>query len=201
MPEQLEKRMFVLDVAQLRASKVDKGTQLTGYAAVFNSLSENLGGFRERIKPGAFTRTLREKADVRALINHDPSMVLGRSTKEAGTLRMSEDDIGLKTTIDMPDTQYARDLLVSLERKDVTGMSFGFYTRSDNWLDDRDGLIRELLDVDLFDVSVVTYPAYTATTVSERSLTARDQHLRSTVAASLDEVKRRLALRRIAAEL
>lgn len=137
--------------------------QITGYAAVFNSLSEDLGGFRERIIPGAFRRTIKT-ADVRALINHDPNLVLGRTS--AGTLTLEEDANGLKFACKMPAISYASDLMVSIRRGDISQCSFGFSMVEDRW----NGDIRELVDVDLFDVSAVTYPAYPDTSVQAREL-------------------------------
>ena len=139
------------------------GHKLTGYAAIFGQLSEDLGGFREKIRPGAFRRTLQAGADVRCLLNHDPSLLLGRST--AGTLRLNEDSRGLHYEVDLPDTQVGRDLFTSVSRGDITQSSFGFKCVSDTW-PSRD--MRELVDVDLFDVSPVTYPAYRNTAVGVR---------------------------------
>jgi hypothetical protein len=152
--------------AQFRFAGSEKRT-ITGYAAVFNALSEDLGWFREKIAPGAFAESLRRGDDVRALVNHDANLVLGRSA--SGTLRMSEDATGLLVEIDPPDTQVARDLVVSMERGDITQMSFGFYTERQEWDETKDPIVRTLLQVRLFDVSVVTYPAYPQTDVSVRS--------------------------------
>ena len=142
-------------------------TKIVGYAAVFNSLSEDLG-FREMIMPGAFDRALSEKQDVRALVNHDANYVLGRT--KSGTLALSVDEKGLRAEITPPDTQAARDVLASIKRGDMDGMSFAFQTVSDSWRT-QDGMeIRELRDLNLLDVSVVAYPAYEATSVSARAL-------------------------------
>ena len=132
--------------------------QIKGHAAVFNKLSEELWGFREKVAPGAFTKTLK-KADVRALFNHDPNFVLGRN--KAKTLTLQEDENGLAFSVTPPDTQWARDLMVSMERGDISQCSFGFQTVKDSWdnTDPKD-IIRTLEEVELFDVSVVTYPAY-----------------------------------------
>jgi len=152
-----------------------KPAQIIGYAAVFNAPSEDLGGFREYIAPGAFSRTLKEGADVRALYNHDPNYVLGRT--KSGTLELSEDKKGLRIANTPPDTQWARDLTVSIERGDVDQMSFGFIARKDQW-EEGEGeggskkVTRTLLDVDLVDVSPVTFPAYPDTTVAVRSMDA-----------------------------
>jgi len=144
----------------------DKKKKIVGYAARFDKLSEDLGGFRERVKPGAFTKTIKE-ADIRALFNHDPNYVLGRN--KAGTLVLEEDEKGLKISIDPPDTQWARDLLLSIERGDINQMSFGFRTIKDTWIQQENKeTIRELNELKLYDVSPVTYPAYTQTSVAVR---------------------------------
>jgi hypothetical protein len=151
---------------ELRAEEGDGQRSIVGYAAVFNSLSEDLGGFRERIAPGAFAGAA--DADVRALFNHDPNLVLGRST--AGTLTLGEDEVGLKIRITPPDTQYARDVMALIERGDVSQMSFGFRTVKDDWEQGDGGTIRTLQQVSLYDVSPVTFPAYPATHVQMRDL-------------------------------
>lgn len=134
---------------------------IEGHGAVFNRLSQNLGGFVERVAPDAFKRTLGDNPDVRALINHDPSLLLGRS--RSGTLRLATDDTGLHYEIDSPETQYARDLIVSMERGDLSHSSFGFYVREDEWDETDQGMpLRTLTAVSIHngDVSPVTYPAY-----------------------------------------
>lgn len=131
---------------------------IEGYALKFNVLSQNLGGFRERVAPGATTKTVQE-ADIRALFNHDPNMVLGRNV--AGTMDVSVDGTGTYYRIKTPDTSYARDLMVSMERGDVTQSSFSFRTISDDWsIDESDFPLRTLTEIQLRDVSPVTYPAY-----------------------------------------
>ena len=149
--------------AELRAAD-DTPRRLEGYAAIFNSASGDLGGFREMIAPGAFRRTLAENADVRALWNHEAMYVLGRTT--TGTLRLSETAQGLWMAVDLPDTQYASDLLALVRRGDVNQMSFAFRKVVDDWSKGDDLPLRRLLDVDLFDVSPVTFPAYEATNVA-----------------------------------
>jgi len=157
--------------AELRAKSGGKGIE--GYAAVFNQPSEDLGGFTEKIMPGAFSDCLSKDPDVRALFNHDPSLVLGRTT--AKTLRLDEDDKGLHFDCDLPDTQPARDLMTSIGRGDISQCSFGFTVNKQKFSEEKqdDGevaLIRELHAVDLFDVSPVTFPAYPQTSVDKRSL-------------------------------
>lgn len=163
----IERRM--LDVAELRVDAQDDQRTLRGYAAVFDSMSQPLFGFREVIRKGAFKKTVRE-SDIRALWNHDPNYVLGR--KSARTLRLEEDDKGLLTRIFPPSTQWANDLMHSIERGDVSQMSFGFQVVKDRWGQaGADGLpVRELLEVRLLDVSPVTFPAYQQTEVHVRTL-------------------------------
>lgn len=159
-----ERRAFA--ARELRASGEGEPMRLTGYAAMFNALSEDLGGFYERIKPGTFKKTLME-SDVRALWNHDRNVVLGRT--RSGTLRLWEDEVGLAFEIDLPDTQDARDLIILVRRGDVDGMSFGFLTIRDIWEQIGEQLIRTLSEVQLFDISPVTFPAYPQTSASVRS--------------------------------
>lgn len=162
---EIEKRE--LSIAELRVQD-DDGPKIRGYAAVFNRLSEDLGGFREQIAPGAFAKAV-TKNDIRALVNHNPDLVLGRN--KSGTLRLSEDEHGLAIEIDPPDTQTARDTMELLKRGDMTQMSFAFTVNKDTWTEEKGKVpIRTLEDVNLFDVSVVTYPAYPQTSVKVRSL-------------------------------
>lgn len=147
------------------------GKTIVGYAAVFGPLSEDLGGFRERVAPAAFNRSLADKAaDFRAFVDHDYSKVLGR--RSVGTLRLETDKRGLRVEIDTPDTSYAQDLRMLLERGDVSQMSFGFLVRpgGEEWKTDADGArLRTLTDIELIEVSVVTIPAYPDTTAAVRS--------------------------------
>lgn len=148
----------------------DEKPNIHGYPAVFNAVSENLCWFREIIRPGTFSKTLKEGADVRTLFNHDPNFVVGRT--KSGTLKLKEDERGLFAETVPPDTIWARDLVTSIRRGDVNQMSFGFEVVKDRW-GTEDGLpLRELLEVKLFDVSIVTYPAYPQTSVSARSILA-----------------------------
>jgi HK97 family phage prohead protease len=187
----VERRAF--RVAELRADPESR--KLTGYAAVFNSLSEDLGGFREMVMPGTFSRAIETAADVRALWNHDPNHVLGRT--KSGTLKLAEDEVGLRIEIDPPAAQWADDLVQSVRRGDVDQMSFAFSMVAETWNKDEHGPIRELRDVELYDVSPVTYPAYAATAVAvrtaadvyqqhEESERAQARQLDSDVAASGD---------------
>lgn len=155
----MERRSFAdYEVREDEAGKV----VLVGHAAVFDTLSEPLGGFRERILPGAFADSLK-KPNVVALVDHDPQKLLA-STK-TGRVRLAEDERGLATEIEPVDTSYTRDVLNLLRAGEKQSMSFGFRTIKDTWerVDGED--VRTLHKVDLFDVSVVTSPAYTATDV------------------------------------
>jgi len=169
--EGLERRNFANSEIRVANSE---SREVVGYASVFTdsegntALSENLGGFREKIDPSAFDNVLDN--DVRALFNHDPNLILGRTT--AGTLSLSVDERGLKYNFTAPDTTTGRDLMVSLERGDVTQSSFGFIVEEDDWTEDENGMtIRTIKKVGrLLDVSPVTYPAYPDAEVGKRSL-------------------------------
>ena len=143
--------------------------KIAGHAAVFDQLSDPIMGFREKIAPGAFRKSIRRKDDVRALWNHDPNYVLGRT--KSGTLRLKEDNIGLAIEIQPPDTQWANDLVTTIERGDVDQMSFGFVVIKEEWNEDhkKGETTRTLEEVDLFDVSPVTVPAYPQTNVAVRA--------------------------------
>jgi len=159
MPKNTERRRLTVE---LRAEE-GEAPKITGHAAVFDTPAD-IYGFEEVIRKGAFTEAIK-KDDVRALWNHNPDYVLGRT--KSGTLRLSEDDVGLAIENDPPDTQWAKDLMVSMQRGDVDQMSFGFIVDEEKW-SKRDGEpdLREILKARLFDVSPVTFPAYEETDVS-----------------------------------
>lgn len=170
MTEKIETRRLTVNDFEVREGPAGDGMSFSGYAAVFNSDSEPLP-FIERIQPGAFKRSLKSKNNIRMYLNHDSSMLL--ATTRAKTLRLAEDDRGLKVEADLPDTSVGRDLSTLIKRGDVDSMSFGFSVppKGDTWSDD--GSVRELKEVRLYEVSVVTgFPAYQATTASVRSLDA-----------------------------
>jgi hypothetical protein len=155
---------------ELRAS--DDGKKVEGYAAVYNVKSELLWGFRETIAPGAFADCLATNPDVRCLFNHDPSKILGRT--KAGTLSLKEDDKGLWFSVDMPDTTVGKDLMKSIQRKDVSQCSFAFQAIDQRWDDIQDEKgepqqFRTILKAELLDVSPVTYPAYPQTSCDVRT--------------------------------
>jgi uncharacterized protein len=136
------------------------GMTFTGYAAIWNSPSVPLP-FREKIAPGAFTRSLRARNDIKLLWNHDSGQVLG-STR-AGTLRLEQTNKGLLATADLPDTQLGRDAAYLIKRGDIDSMSFGFSVPpgGDEW--NSDGTERTLNSVRLHEVSIVAFPAYAET--------------------------------------
>lgn len=170
-------------------------TKLRGHAIVFNSLSEPLMFFREQIAPEAVDRTFSEGIDVRALIDHDPAKILGRLS--ARTFSMQKDKRGLLVEISPPDTTYARDVIESVSRGDITGMSFAFRSMpgGDKWDETTDPPTRTVHDMRFHEVSIVTFPAYPATDVSaaQRSLNAFRQRKGG---GDLELYKRKLALSR-----
>ena len=141
---------------------------LDGYAAVFDMDSQGLW-FTERVAPGAFKSSILTD-DVVALFNHDKNFVLGRTS--SGTLELAEDPTGLKYEIKLPNTTAGRDVHESVGRRDVNGSSFSFQTIKDQWeyLDDGETVKRTLLEVKVFDVGPVTFPAYPSTSTHARSM-------------------------------
>jgi HK97 family phage prohead protease len=160
--DETETRRVAFSNMEVRAS--EDGTKLIGYAAVFDSPSEPLP-FTEFVRRGAFTKTLNDGADVRLLIDHE-GVPLART--KSGTLVLTEDDRGLLVESDLdPMNPDAARLISALRRGDISQMSFAFRTVKDNWSDDR--RTRELREVQLFDVSVVTFPAYESTVAELRA--------------------------------
>jgi HK97 family phage prohead protease len=171
------------------------GQTVAGYAAVFNSETDIGGMFREKIAPGAFKPSL--NGDVRALWNHDSSNVIGRT--KAGTLRLAEDNKGLAVEIDLPDTQVGRDLRENMRLGNVDGMSFGFRVTKQQWDETGDIPVRTIEEVELFEVSAVTFPAYEATEIALRSLDKQREE-REKKEHNAAAAKARIAARRAAAE-
>jgi uncharacterized protein len=192
-----ERRISGMDSLKVERRAEGEAPRIVGHASVFNEWTTLYEGrywvYREIVRPGAFRNAIAEKQDVRGLFNHDSNFVLGRT--KSGTLELEEDGSGLVARITPPDTQTIRDLVLApIERGDVTGMSFAFIVRrgdkpvvrteladgstvvasageritiryeGDTRLEDR-----ELIDLDLYDVSPVTYPAYDGTDVAMRS--------------------------------
>lgn len=193
----IERRTFIMDAVKVER-RDNAPPILKGHAAVFGQLSEDLGGYRESIQKGAFAEAI-EKDDIRALWNHNPDHVLGRN--RAGTLVLAEDSRGLSIEITPPDTQMARDLLVSIERGDVNQMSFAFSPKpgGQDWAKDDSGqVVRTLKAVRLYDVSPVTYPAYVQTDIGLREMRAWQESLKqpADTAWATDLMRRRLDLAR-----
>ena len=158
----MEKRIYNLES---RIEKREDGKEVViGYGSVFNSRSENLGGFYEYIDPNAITNETIKNSDVRALINHDPNLILARSKNGEGNLKLSIDERGLRYEYEMPDLSYARDLSINLKNGNISQSSFAFTIASngEQWDTDKEGRdIRTITKIDrLFDISSVTYPAY-----------------------------------------
>jgi HK97 family phage prohead protease len=168
---QLERRYITSQsgTLEVRTGSDGKKNKIAGYAAKFiPALSEDLGGWREQLDPHCFDACLSSGADARGLWNHDANHVLG-STK-SGTMRIKADGIGLYYEIDAPDTQMARDLMTSIQRKDVTSSSFGFTCSKDSWSQLPDGTpLRTVLVADVFDCSPCTFPAYPDATTGLRA--------------------------------
>jgi HK97 family phage prohead protease len=171
----MDKEIRYLNVEDLSIrAEGDETPKLEGYAAVFDSWSEDLGGFREKICPGAFTRSLGDaERDVFLLADHTPTTTNVLARRSNGSLQITEDERGLKFSATLPDTQMARDIRTNIEAGNINSMSFGFRVADggDSWTERDSGDIeRTLEDVDLFEVSVVAMPAYPSTTVSARAL-------------------------------
>lgn len=152
---------------EVRVESGEAGSKLIGkYGIVYDEWSEDLGGFIERVLPGAADESIAND-DIRSLVNHDPNLILGRN--KAGTLRLDSDERGIAYEVDLPDTSYAKDLVESVRRGDITGNSFGFYVIEDRWgrIDGKDA--RDLVKIQVFDIGPVTFPAYPQTSVGIRS--------------------------------
>jgi uncharacterized protein len=153
-----EQRTIDVDVGSLDT----RGRTVHGYASVYNVLSEDLGGYREKIAPGAFAGVLDN--DVRALLNHDPNEVLGRT--KSGTLRLFDEQRGLRFELDLPDSPLGENMRSAIRRGDLDGASFRFEVGDEAW----DGDVRTVKAVkSLHDVTLATYPSYPAASVELRT--------------------------------
>lgn len=175
LPLDAERRFAELANFELHAIANELPT-ITGYASVFASLSCELpGGYREIVLPGAFKRSIeRAEVDVKATIEHDPNKLLGRTGN--GTLKLAEDRKGLRFCVQPPETNYARDLLESMKRGDIIGASFTFKSSSHNnrWTTDSNGrTIRQIINAQLLEISVVAQPAYDAASAIVRAFVQR----------------------------
>lgn len=185
---------------EIRMSGEGNERNFVGMAALYNSESQDLGGFIEIIEPGFFDEAI-ENSDVRCLVNHDPNQLLGRTS--SGTLELTLTDEGLGYNCTNPGTSFANDLAISVDRGDVRESSFGFTVKSEYYGDDEDGdrwefgpdgIWRRFLIPNgckrIFDVSPVTYPAYPQTSVAQRSLQAAQDKREESQKPEIDFKKR-----------
>ena len=197
------KEIRIMDaLVELREEGDDKKPILEGYAAKFRSWTQiggDMWGWMESVEEGAFRDSIRDD-DIRALFNHDSNQVLGR--KSNGTLSLSEDKKGLKVRIEPPDTSAARDVVELIRRGDVSGMSFGFQVKAEEWAEPKKkGELpkRTLKELTLFDVGPVTFPAYTTTSIKARDqveafLEAQERAERMLIEAAAQSRERELLL-------
>lgn len=164
-PDAPEQRTIDVDVADVDT----RGRTLYGYAAVYGAESADLGGFTERIAAGAFAEVLRTSPDVRGLLNHDVSQILGRT--RSGTLRLFDEARGLRFELDLPDSPLGENVREAVRRGDIDGASFRFKVGRDSWLD-RTRTIEQVAE--LQDVTVATIGAYPSASVELR--TRPDHH-------------------------
>jgi HK97 family phage prohead protease len=169
---------FPLDTVEWRQAENGRSDDYTlrGHAAVFNALSDDLGGFKELLEPGAFRAALRSQPDVRLLFGHNSDTLIPLARTKSGTLELREDTTGLHVWARVAPTSFANDMRIAMQRGDLDQMSFAFTIREngDDWAVADDGQVVRTIRADgvegLFDVSVVTYPAYTQTDAAMREL-------------------------------
>lgn len=168
----MENLIEIRSGGNLRALPAGK---LAGYAILYNSLSQDLGGFVEQVKPGAVKRSLAQPDNIRAYVEHDPHKMLARVG--SGTLELRDHDKGIYFELSLPDVSYARDLGVLVQRGDIAGVSFGFRVNpgGEAWEMRNGQLMRDLTDIQLQEISIVGDPAYTETSVAVRSMEAWQQ--------------------------
>lgn len=188
MAKTKEIRTFNIANLNTRDGLEGESNVIEGYAAVFNSPTNIGGWFMEEIAPGAFSKAISENGDIRALFNHDWSNVLGRT--KSGTLRLSEDERGLKFEVDLPNTSIGRDLAESLKRGDISQCSFGFIPTVEQWDYSVEPAKRTIEEVDLFEVSVVSIPAYEDTEVAlvRNKELAKEVELRTKILKQINQL-------------
>jgi len=175
MRGQPEQRSIKADVAELRVDRAGGEPVIVGYACVYGAYSVDLGGFIESFAPGAFGAALAAGADVRFLVNHDPSLILGRN--KAGTLTLVEDEKGLRVECRPPATSIGDHYLSAVERGDISGMSFRFYVSREEWNFDASPPQRRVIEADIDDACLATYPAFPDSSAAVRMLhAARRMH-------------------------
>lgn len=190
--ETIERRAIEWSDVEVCTEKRDDAAVnvIRGYAAKFEKLSVDLGGFREVISKGAFAKSL--KRDIVALWSHNTDIVLGRMSN--GTLKAEEDDVGLRFELQLGEDVWSQYAYQKIVRKDVRGMSFGFRipTNGYEWLlDDAKKRLRRLVEIDLHELSPTVFPAYPATSVNVRSI---EDILRTAPAIEAAPVQRNLNL-------
>jgi HK97 family phage prohead protease len=163
-----EIRHLNLGEVELRNEEMESDKlMVSGYAARFNSITELYDGLQEQIATGAFSSSI--GGDIRALWDHDTRLVLGRTKNN--TLKLSEDSIGLRFDLEINDTTFGKDTYKLIKRGDISGVSFGFRVKDEEWKRlDKDTVLRTIKDVELFEISPVTFPAYRDTEVYARSI-------------------------------
>lgn len=185
--EMKKKEIRTFDITNLstRDDMENNSRIVTGYAAVFNSRTLLWEGLEEMIASGAFSRALSSGADIRCLFDHDWSKVLGRT--KSGTLRLEEDDRGLKFEVELPNTTVANDLIESMNRGDINQCSFGFIPTEETWDYNTDPVLRTVNEVELFEVSIVSLPAYQDT---EATLARSKQEIQQDIVARKQMIKK-----------
>lgn len=169
MERSIERLAFNFDTLAVKRGD-DKVPHLMGHAAVFNQVAQVSSWFKARVEPGAFSKSI-ERDDIRALFNHDSNIVLGRKSK--GSLVLKEDEHGLAVDITPPDTQLVRDMVLSpIERGDISQMSIGFIVLNEQWDETGEMPLWILHEVELFEVSPVTFPAFPQTDIGVKSFAA-----------------------------
>jgi len=166
----IEKRSIVSEM-----TVEDEKRTIVGYAVKWNELSEQLGFFREKFSKGAFKDSLLDKQQM-ALWNHNTDVVLGSTRNQ--TLRLSEDEVGLRFEIDLANTTQANDIYELVKRGDINGVSFGFYAELEDWEDRSDTAVRTINRADLIEISPTPFPAYSQSEVNVRSLEERYQEFK-----------------------
>jgi hypothetical protein len=166
----IEKRSIVSEM-----TVEDEKRTIVGYAVKWNELSEQLGFFREKFSKGAFKDSLLDKQQM-ALWNHNTDVVLGSTRNQ--TLRLSEDELGLRFEIDLANTTQANDIYELVKRGDINGVSFGFYAELEDWEDRSDTAVRTINRADLIEISPTPFPAYSQSEVNVRSLEERYQEFK-----------------------
>jgi HK97 family phage prohead protease len=162
----MERRAFGFELIEAEGED-EGGAPIRGLAAPYDVLSEDLGGFRERIRPGAFAESIASR-DVAAVWNHNSDHVLGRTSN--GKLKLTEEARGLRFEVWPPETQAGRDAVISIRRGDVYQCSFLFDVVKQSWTQDGESRVRTLEQCELYEVSPVTFPAYPQTAVEARSV-------------------------------